>query len=672
MKKLLLFFLCIAFSLGTEPFAFSEIPSPEAIGASSINLMWDTVNFPVDFSVYCPVRPGLVYAISEQQGFLVSTDDGQHWESRNHGLPMKSVYPYQEKKIRLLTAMGFDPINPERVAVATSHALYLSEDQGRTWCFKPLMPPMTRATYITAVALAPGDPQTLFLGTSFEGIFVSRDGGEYWHELSKGLGFMYQGAGFREEVSALACHPELTGTLLFSCGFGEDVYQYDYHKNTIKKIEMPFKKGTVVRFLSFYSLETDPSGGKASGKLWRLGIETDNQLWSYNEAANDEWRIIAERQAMPEDLIRSERLKKAANRRGIYLRSDYATGKKLDETIAFMKKMNLDTVIIDFKDDSGNLTYNTQLAMPKQLRAVHKRFDVETLLKKTKANGIYVVARLVVFKDQRLYNYKDYKYAVWDNVSNGPWRNLLKREDPVTHQVSYRQGEYWVDCFAQDVWQYNIAIAEELQTLGVDEIQFDYIRFPTDGNLKRTYYRYRDSGMERTDALESFLAMARERLRIPISTDLYGFNCWSRIDGWNGQNIEIFSRYIDVICPMFYPSHFPSTFMKDVEYLERAKRIYRDGTQRAGIMVEQRSLIRPYVQAFLMGGERKMTEPSYTRYLTNQLEGAEAGGASGFTLWNMSGRYYMLANPLPPKREVISNEPQTRMEFGKKGRSDGR
>jgi hypothetical protein len=324
-----------------------------------------------------------------------------------------------------------------------------------------------------------------------------------------------------------------------------------------------------------------------------------------------------------------------------------------------MKKMNLDTVIIDFKDDSGNLTYDSKLAMPNQLGAIHKRFDVERLLKKAKANGIYVVARLVVFKDYRLYNYKKYKYAVWDKVLNAPWRNLLKHEDPVTHQVSYHQGEYWVDGFAQDVWAYNIAIAEELQALGVDEIQFDYIRFPTDGDLSRTHFRYMESGMEKTDALESFLTMAREHLQIPISTDLYGFNCWSRIDGWNGQNIEDFSQYIDVICPMYYPSHFPSTFMKGVEYLERAKRIYREGSRRAGMMVEQRSLIRPYVQAFLLGGERQMKEPVYTQYLTNQLEGLESGGASGFTLWNMSGRYYMLVKPLQPK-DVTPNKDESK------------
>jgi hypothetical protein len=69
--------------------------------------------------------------------------------------------------------------------------------------------------------------------------------------------------------------------------------------------------------------------------------------------------------------------------------------------------MHLDTVIIDFKDDSGNLTYDSRLAMAKRIGAVHKRFNVETLLKKAKENKIYMVARLVVFKDQRLYNYQN-------------------------------------------------------------------------------------------------------------------------------------------------------------------------------------------------------------------------------------------------------------------------
>lgn len=149
--------------------------------------------------------------------------------------------------------------------------------------------------------------------------------------------------------------------------------------------------------------------------------------------------------------------------------------------------------------------------------------------------------------------------------------------------------------------------------------------------------------MEKIDALESFLKMARERLHIPISTDLYGFNCWLRIENVNGQNMELFSKYVDVICPMYYPSHFPKSFMPKVPYLDRAERIYRQGTFRAYTNTGERSLIRPYVQAFLLGNEYHFSASDRTKYLLNQLKGLfSSGPPPGFTLWNYPNKYEMV------------------------------
>ena len=78
--------------------------------------------------------------------------------------------------------------------------------------------------------------------------------------------------------------------------------------------------------------------------------------------------------------------------------------------------------------------------------------------------------------------------------------------------------------------------------------------------------------MSRINALESFFRLIRERVHIPISTDLYGFNTYYRMGNWIGQNIEMLADYVDVICPMYYPSHFPRTFMKELPYLERAEK----------------------------------------------------------------------------------------------------
>ncbi len=112
---------------------------------------------------------------------------------------------------------------------------------------------------------------------------------------------------------------------------------------------------------------------------------------------------------------------------------------------------------------------------------------------------------------------------------------------------------------------------------------------------------------------------------------------------WNGQQIDMVCKYVDVISPMFYPSHFPRKFLEKTPYLERAEHIYREGSSRALDIVKGDALIRPFVQAFLIGGERDFEKPVYTDYLMKQLKGLNDASASGFTLWNASGIYYMVS-----------------------------
>jgi hypothetical protein len=328
---------------------------------------------------------------------------------------------------------------------------------------------------------------------------------------------------------------------------------------------------------------------------------------------------------------------------------------------------------VDCKDDFGTVTYDTALALPRATGAAEKHFSLEELVRTAHENGLYVIGRVVVFKDKHLYNYEGNKYAVWNARTNQPWRHLVKVEeengaaDPAAilgtaeaprPEPRYFQREYWVDPYSSFVWEYNIAIAAELQARGVDEIQFDYIRFPSDGNLSTIRYRFQKEGMDLIDALESFMVLARESIHIPLSTDLYGFSTWHRMGNWIGQSIDMLADYVDVICPMFYPSHFPQDFLQGEPYLERARRIYQEGTARANIIVAGRSLIRPYIQAFLIGGELAMGVPEYSAYLRNQIEGALAAPCSGFTLWNASNRYYMVTSSLKPLLPQAPSAPE--------------
>ncbi|MBA7701524.1 hypothetical protein ES703_110264 [subsurface metagenome] len=331
----------------------------------------------------------------------------------------------------------------------------------------------------------------------------------------------------------------------------------------------------------------------------------------------------------------------------------------MENHLQFLSRHGLNSIVVDFKDDFGWVTYNTRLKDPYRIGAVTLRIDLEQLLTAAHKRGVYVIGRLVVFKDRQLFNYADYKYAAWNGQTDGPWRYLVEYEDEETGQSRLSQNEYWVDPFNSEIWKYNIAIAEELQQRGVDEIQFDYIRFPSDGDLSKIRYRYRREGMSRIDALESFLSLVRESIHIPISTDLYGFNSWHRMGNWIGQNIDMLADFVDVICPMFYPSHFPGEFINDLNYLSRARQIYQEGTTRAASIVGSRSIIRPYVQAFLIGSELEMSSEEYSSYLTHQIEGTLEAPSSGLTLWNASNRYYMVRKSLKPYFSKDSQAPRS-------------
>lgn len=341
----------------------------------------------------------------------------------------------------------------------------------------------------------------------------------------------------------------------------------------------------------------------------------------------------------------------AALRNGIYL-NPYRAAQALPEYLEFLNRHGLNSVVIDFKTDDGALSYDSNLALAHATGAAGGPIKLERLITQAHAAGIYVIARLVVFKDRYLYNWQDHRLAIWDSELDAPWRHLVAGDDPGTRV----QREYWVDPFAPEVWEYNVAVATELAARGVDEIQFDYIRFPSDGPVERSRHRHRRPGMSRIDAIESFLALARERLEVPISTDLFGFNSWYRAGNWLGQDIAVLSEYADIISPMFYPSHFPARFLDDRSYNERAYAIYEAGVRRAQRMVQDRSYIRPYVQAFLIGRELRMEEEEFTDYLTRQLDGNRAAAGSGFTLWNASNRYYMVTSPLQPYFDARGDE----------------
>lgn len=556
-------------------------------------------------------------------------------EYRNEGLLMKTVYPFKEGRFfQRVTSMSV--LDGNRAAALFSLGLRVTNDGGQSWEPVPTGPSngLKSSNYFSSVALSVSDSNHILLGTSFNGLFETKDGGQTWKSLNKSLtgfsGSFYMGADFYEEISAL-CFSSKPGIIYIAKGYGGGLYEADRMTSQFTKIATPFNEEIVN-----LRLQTEDSAV--------LEVYTRENIRFYHTA---ERRWIEKIDKLPRftvtpDKVREERRAKADGRTGIYINANWASGSRLQTHLNTIASKNLNSFVVDAKNDQGLVVFDSHLEQPKKMGAYVPRYKLDELLKTAKKNNLYVIARIVVFKDPKLYRYENNRFAIWDSRTNSPWGLKFKEVNEETGEEKWVQREFWVDPYNEEVWNYNIALAGELQERGVDEIQFDYIRFPTDGPVESCYYRHKKSGMRNIDALESFLKKAREKITIPISTDLYGYNCYYKMGNWMGQGIEMFSDYVDVISPMYYPSHFPRSFVYDDDYLRWSQTLYREGTLRAKSSVRGNCLIRPYVQAFRLPQEFWMEKAEYDRYVFEQVGGLKAADASGYTLWNNSNQYYML------------------------------
>ena len=352
----------------------------------------------------------------------------------------------------------------------------------------------------------------------------------------------------------------------------------------------------------------------------------------------------------------------AQGREGLYLPVNHAVDtRSLSPYLELIRERNLDMVVIDMKDDYGRLRFTPEDPAIAAKGQVFRPLNLEAFLAEMKSRGIYTVARIVAFKDPALAAREGEKYAIWDSRTNKAWvgyyDSRVKKDDPALEErrkdlteilpagdsawVILRTwyDERWVDPYSEEVWDYTAAVAAELHRRGFDEIQFDYIRFPTDGaNLGDAQYRWQDQGMDMESAIISFLRHIRSRISAPISIDIYGANGWYRTGARTGQEVELLAPWVDVICPMYYPSHFEQDFLAQDPPELRPHRIYFQGTLRASRIGRGQILVRPYVQAFYLNVsyDRRYYNDGYVR---REVQGVRDAGSPGLTYWNNSGRY---------------------------------
>jgi len=284
-----------------------------------------------------------------------------------------------------------------------------------------------------------------------------------------------------------------------------------------------------------------------------------------------------------------------------------------DKVIKFASTTQVNAVVIDLKDFQGWVAYQSKLAKVESLgtRWVIIK-EIEQLIKKLHEHDIYLIARISVFQDPVLAKARP-DLGLWSK-ENLPESFEEKMPDP-SWLWADNWGLNWLDPASPEVREYNIDIAQEALELGFDEINFDYIRFPSDGDLKDIHYPIWSTSTAKHLVIREFFSSLRERLPdTRLSVDLFAFSLVRKTGLGVGQLLEDSFLYFDYICPMVYPSHYSYGFLgyenpADFPY-EVVKRTMEEGVERLKAFKEKMSSATstlPATSSFAQGGPREIT-----------------------------------------------------------------
>lgn len=350
--------------------------------------------------------------------------------------------------------------------------------------------------------------------------------------------------------------------------------------------------------------------------------------------------------------------------KGIYV-SAYVAGNKqmMDHIIQEIDDTELNAVVIDFKDDNGRITTPIDCKAFNDIDAcVNYVPDMKGLIKKLKEHNIYVIARVVTFKDPYLAEKRQ-------DLS-------LKKADGSIYRD--KKGLAWVDPYKQEVWDYLAQVGLQAADIGFDEIQFDYIRFSTDSTMSGVVFDDADTkGRSRTDIITDFTDYIYKKLAptgVFVSADVFGTVIDSHQDADTvGQIYGDMAEKLDYICPMIYPSHYSDgNFGLDHPDLhpyesirgallksEEALKGYQQKEDSSGIPGKKKSLavVRPWLQDFT-ASYLKHYIPYGDEQVRQEIQAVYDAGYDEWILWSAANRYSYGALEKAPESGAVQ-EPES-------------
>ena len=323
--------------------------------------------------------------------------------------------------------------------------------------------------------------------------------------------------------------------------------------------------------------------------------------------------------------------------KGIYITGAVAgTEQTMPKLTELVENSSLNAMVIDIKNDAGEVTYQMGLPLSQEIGAeVRYMSDLPEMIRQLKEKGIYLIARIVAFKDPVLAEKKP-EYA----VKNG--------DGSVFHD---NNGLAWVNPYNEEVWNYLIDLSRQAAELGFDEIQYDYIRFSTAKGIAEADFGAESEGKTKQDAITGFLTRAYETLApmgVYVSADVFGTIICNESDGrLIGQDYVEMAKHCDYICPMVYPSHYVNNaYGIDVPDAKPYDLIYAamaDGEAKLAAAREADASVhlakqRPWLQAFTATWVKGHITYRGAQ-LEDQIRGAADAGVQEWLLWNASNNY---------------------------------
>lgn len=309
----------------------------------------------------------------------------------------------------------------------------------------------------------------------------------------------------------------------------------------------------------------------------------------------------------------------------------------------------INSIVLDIKDDTGRISFEVYDPMLKEIGAEEIRIrDLREFIADLHSRNIYVIGRVSSFQDP--YMVKQFpERAVKRESDGGVWKD--------------RKGISWIDAGNKDQWEYLVAIAKESYAAGFDEINFDYIRFPSDGNMMDISYPYSE-GKAKHLVLRSFFEYLHDTLSgtgMKISADLFGMVTTNTDDLGIGQIMEDALPYFDAVAPMVYPSHYPPNFNGwknpnavpyDLMYHVMSEAVKRAEATTTKIHLTEsepiasttpqlytknpidRNKLRPWLQDFSLG------QPAYgAKEVRDQIQATYDSGLTSWMLWDAANTY---------------------------------